>query len=89
VVSDRGRKRRRQVPATTPATTGSKLAPEKRAGEPEAKNKPLGFELRGIVHDHAYLAGRGVTTETAQHFGVGFLQARARCRGVWSFRFKR
>jgi len=78
-----------QGAATTAPATGSKLASEKRAGpapalsrgETAEKNKPLGFQLQGIVHNHPYLAGRGVTTETAQHFGVGFFPGKGSMSG--------
>jgi DNA primase len=33
---------------------------------------PLGFTLRGVDPAHPYLAGRGIQTLTAAHFGVGF-----------------
>jgi DNA primase len=33
---------------------------------------PLRFTLRGIDRAHPYLAGRGITTATAEEFGIGF-----------------
>lgn len=33
---------------------------------------PLGFALRGVDSHHPYLAKRGITTSTAQRFGIGF-----------------
>jgi DNA primase len=67
--------------------TGSKLAREERSGEDPSTdkgvndeqklpNKPLRFELQGIVHDYLYLDSRGITKETAEHFGVGFFPGR-------------
>jgi DNA primase len=35
-------------------------------------NKPLPFTLKGIDSSHPYLTRRGITRETAEHFGVGF-----------------
>jgi len=59
-----------------------KLAREETAGEGSGENKPLGFQLQGIVHDYLYLDSRGITKETAEHFGVGFFPG----RGSMSFR---
>lgn len=33
---------------------------------------PLSFTLRGVESSHPYLAKRGITTSTAERFGVGF-----------------
>jgi DNA primase len=33
---------------------------------------PLGFALRGVDSHHPYLAKRGITTSTAERFGIGF-----------------
>jgi DNA primase len=42
------------------------------SGEPVVLvNKPLRFTLQGIDWSHPYLAERGLTKETAFHFGVG------------------
>lgn len=35
-------------------------------------NKPLPFSLQGIDFSHPYLADRGISGETARHFGIGF-----------------
>jgi DNA primase len=64
-------------------TTGSELAREEIAGEPEpaAVNVPLKFQLKGIDHGHAYLTGRGITKETAERFGVGFFPGKGSMSG--------
>ena len=68
----------------------SELAREKRVGEQTSAaeegtatgpNKPLGFELRGIDHGHEYLTGRGITKETAEHFGVGLFSGKGSMSG--------
>ena len=82
-----------QAAAPKAAVTGSQLAREKRAGEEsfstkegtnggeKEPNKPLAFQLRGIDHGHAYLAGRGIDKETAEHFGVGFFAGKGSMSG--------
>jgi DNA primase len=35
-------------------------------------NAPLDFELKGLNAKHPYLLGRGFTSETIEHFGLGF-----------------
>ncbi len=54
--------------------TGPELAPEKRAGDGVGTiiNPPLKFQLKGVDCSHPYLAGRGISRETAEAFGVGF-----------------
>lgn len=47
----------------------------------DAQNKPLGFALRNIDHLHPYLTARGITAETAQHFGIGFFSGRGSMSG--------
>ncbi len=42
------------------------------------ENKPLGFQLQHIDHSHPYLTDRGITPETAEHFGVGFFPGKSR-----------
>jgi DNA primase len=39
---------------------------------PALVNVPLDFELKGLSRDHPYLAGRGFTPETVEHFGLGY-----------------
>ena len=41
-------------------------------GKNEGWNPPLSFTLRGIDGAHGYLRARGIATETAARFGVGF-----------------
>ena len=67
-----------QAPAT-----GSKLAREERAGQgcSSEANPPLKFQLRGIDHGHAYLTGRGISTETAETFGVGLFSGKGSMSG--------
>ena len=78
----------KSVQRSTPAD--SELAREKRVVEQTATaeegtargpNKPLGFELRGIDHGHEYLTGRGITRETAEHFGVGLFSGKGSMSG--------
>ena len=69
------------TPAGTTTETGSQLAKEETAGEPDQPNKPLGFALKGIDYAHPYLGGRGITTETAEHFGVGFFGGKGSMSG--------
>jgi DNA primase len=35
-------------------------------------NAPLDFELKGLNTEHPYLLGRGFTSATMEHFGLGF-----------------
>jgi DNA primase len=52
-----------------------------RGGESDEPNKPLGFRLKGIEHDHAYLRERGIDPETAEYFGVGYYSGNGSMRG--------
>lgn len=55
------------------SNTSLELAREKRGEKcSSVANQPLNFQLKGIDHGHEYLAGRGISKETAEHFGVGF-----------------
>ena len=45
------------------------------------ENKPLGFALRHIDHSHPYLTARGITLETAAHFGIGFFDGKGSMHG--------
>jgi DNA primase len=56
--------------------TGKVTNPKTEAGESEAVNTPLSFHLKDVDHEHAYLAGRGISKETAETFGVGFFAGR-------------
>jgi len=73
------------VPETSDGDNSSapptKAKPATAVGESEAVNKPLKFELKGIDPAHPYLAGRGVTRETAERFGVGFFPGRGSMSG--------
>lgn len=62
--------------------TESKLVAEGRKGNelPES-NRPLEFLLRGVDSSHEYLAKRGITTKTAEHFGVGFFPGKGSMAG--------
>jgi DNA primase len=80
------------APTAKPAATSSKLAREGRGEKTpstdeganngqKGPNKVLGFELRGIDHGHAYLAGRGISKETAEAFGVGLFSGKGSMSG--------
>jgi DNA primase len=59
----------------------AQLAREEGAAAPAAANKPLGFQLKGIDHGHPYLAGRGISKETAETFGAGFFAGKGSMSG--------
>ena len=59
----------------------SQLARERASEETREPNKPLGFQLKSIDHGHEYLAGRGITDETARHFGVGVFSGKGSMAG--------
>jgi len=44
-------------------------------------NRPLPFTLPGIDFRHSYLAERGISPETAQHFGTGFFPGKGCMQG--------
>jgi DNA primase len=44
-------------------------------------NKPLAFQLKGIDPTHPYLRNRGITSETANRFGVGYFPGRGSITG--------
>jgi DNA primase len=58
------------------ATPGSK-EPVPYASE----NRPLSFTLRNIDHQHSYVISRGLSAETARHFGVGYYDGNGFLRG--------
>jgi DNA primase len=69
-------------PPVTAATSGRlELTREEVVGEADIKNKPLGFQLKGVDYRHAYLAGRGISPETAEYFGVGFFSGKGSMAG--------
>lgn len=69
-----------------PPVGGKGSEPKQKAGELVAKttsdessggvNTPLSFTLKDIDPTHPYLRDRGITEETAKHFGVGFFPGR-------------
>ncbi len=67
---DRARRKRAKSEATTPEPNADVATPN--AVEPETEsNKPLGFALK-LESGHPYLLRRGVSSEIAQFFGLGF-----------------
>jgi DNA primase len=64
-----------------PPADSTELAKERIAGEESLANKPLGFDLRGIDHGHAYLTSRGISRETAEHFGAGYFSGKGSMSG--------
>lgn len=68
------------APPTSGADHNARRAAEK-AGEPDAPNRPLTFQLKGIDPAHAYLAERGIDKETAEYFGVGFFPGKGSMSG--------
>jgi DNA primase len=44
-------------------------------------NRPLEFTLKSIDATHEYLTTRGITKETAEHFGVGFFSGKGSMAG--------
>jgi len=44
-------------------------------------NKPLGFKLKGVDHNHPYLAQRGIDPQTAEYFGIGFFSGKGSMHG--------
>lgn len=61
---------------TKPADSGGGV------GETEAaRNKPLNFQLKSVDSSHPYLAERGISTVTAEYFGVGFYSGKGSMAG--------
>lgn len=61
--------------AAVPKPTAKVVATMKAAAEKEGTvivNAPLDFELKHLDPNHPYLASRGFTPETIQHFGLGY-----------------
>src|ERR1035441_7631183 len=74
------RRRRRQcTPQDVPPTTGTSCPVESSTGD--RGNKPLPFTLKGIDYSHPYLGERGITEETAKHFGIGFFPGKGCMQG--------
>lgn len=55
-------------PKTPPPPAPQPAQPEKR----RIVNAPIDFELKTLDANHPYLASRGFTPETVQHFGLGY-----------------
>jgi len=76
-----------RAPAAAPTAPGTARSAasvtEAQGEEPEAEeeNKPLGFSLRGVIHDHPYLQSRGIDPETAEYFGVGYYSGKGSMHG--------
>jgi DNA primase len=62
----------RQVERPTPKTVAEPKSES--GGDGLKENKVLGFELKGIKHDHPYLAGRDISKEVAEFFGIGYYE---------------
>jgi DNA primase len=62
-----------------PPTTGTSCPVESSTGD--GGNKPLPFTLKGIDYSHPYLGERGITEETAKHFGIGFFPGKGCMQG--------
>ena len=67
--------------ATPPASATRKTPAGERASGGVLVNEPLPFALKGIDSSHSYLAARGITRETAEHFGVGFFLGKGSMSG--------
>lgn len=61
------------------STTGIPCASDSVTGE--IGNRPLPFTLKGIDYSHPYLGDRGITKETAKHFGIGFFTGNGSMQG--------
>ena len=59
-----------------PCTSPSPAAIKNNDCGPVDVNAPLPFALQGIDVHHPYLAERGISAETARHFGIGFFPGR-------------
>jgi len=54
------------------------------AGQPQVRegaNGPLPFTLRGLDFSHPYLGERGITEDTARHFGIGYFPGKGCMQG--------
>src|ERR1044072_3524399 len=61
--------------------TGTEPAEEEEAAVTQEPNRPLRFQLKGIDHSHPYLADRGIDSETAEYFGIGFFPGKGSMTG--------
>ena len=50
-------------------------------------NQPLAFTLKDITPTHPMIQGRGISVETAKHFGVGFFPGKGSMAGRVVFPF--
>lgn len=54
---------------------------EKKSPATDLVNKPLTFELKGVDPNHLYLAGRGISKENAEAFGLGYFSGKGSMAG--------
>jgi len=67
--------------AASPEKTKLVAAETKDSGGVRDENKPLTFTLKNVDPTHAYLQQRGISEETARHFGLGFFPGRGMMSG--------
>ena len=67
--------------ATSPALATGETPTGNGASGGVLVNKPLPFALKGVDSSHPYLTRRGITRETAEHFGVGFFPGKGSMSG--------
>jgi DNA primase len=60
------------VPPARSSPVSRPEAEQSHEATPGGGNKPLSFALSHIDSSHPYLAGRGIDSETARHFGIGY-----------------
>jgi DNA primase len=58
-------------PSVSTQASGRHTAAEQSSPVAGETNKPLPFQLSRLDQAHPYLQGRGVTPDTARHFGIG------------------
>ncbi len=64
------KKAKKEVASETGEKVGSDETGEESAA---AENRPLTFQvLKNLEHDHEELVGRGLMSDTAEHFGIGY-----------------
>ncbi|MGA2077156.1 MAG: toprim domain-containing protein [Terriglobia bacterium] len=62
-----------------PSSTGTSRA--LKSINADSSNRRLPFTLKGIDYSHPYLRERGITVETAKHFGIGFFPGKGCMQG--------
>jgi DNA primase len=67
--------------ATAPLLSVSRPVEHSPDATPGGGNQPLSFALSHIDYSHAYLAGRGIDSETAHHFGIGYSRGKGSMAG--------